>query len=493
MGSPDHGESRTMKRYLKGSWAPLASVGLVAALATPAMADDGDLLDKLLERGVLTQEDVDELRASDEPVERFPGLNYEPTTPIEDVRTRTRVNRFRVETEDGKHRFGVRGRLMTDWAHVADNLDTTDNEDAGDGDLAKYGTILRRARLGALGVMYDNWEWQLEVDFRDDEIRFANAYMAYLTETGRFAVGHFKEPFSLESSTSSRRISFIERATPVDAYRPSREIGLMYETIVPRWYAAAGIFGGDGVERNRDVSEGFSLAGRASFAPMLSEDNRNWSHLGLSANYRSNAKELDEGERELEDVRMRSRLGTRAVDGRIIGRRDMEAVEDWTTFALEGAFGVGPFSLQGEYIRQELNRDKDDPNFDEGQVDSMTMDGWYLQASYFLTGESRNYRAFSGDFGRTEINRPFNPRAGSYGAWELLARYAYADHRDHHDLRGQQEVSHYTLGLNWYLQPEIMVKLNAMYIDAEVGSEDFASGVKDWDSWVYAARFQFEF
>ena len=226
---------------------------------------------------------------------------------------------------------------------------------------------------------------------------------------------------------------------------------------------------------------------------MLSEDNRNWSHLGLSANYRSNAKELDEGERELEDVRMRSRLGTRAVDGRIIGRRDMEAVEDWTTFALEGAFGVGPFSLQGEYIRQELNRDKDDPNFDEGQVDSMTMDGWYLQASYFLTGESRNYRAFSGDFGRTEINRPFNPRAGSYGAWELLARYAYADHRDHHDLRGQQEVSHYTLGLNWYLQPEIMVKLNAMYIDAEVGSEDFASGVKDWDSWVYAARFQFEF
>ncbi len=494
MGSPDHGESRTMKRYLKGSWAPLASVGLVAALATPAMADDGDLLDKLLERGVLTQEDVDELRASDEPVERFPGLNYEPTTPVAGDDIRTRVNQYRVETEDGKHRFGIRGRLMTDFAYVQDPFKSTDDERADRGDIAKYGTIIRRARLGALGVMYDNWEWQLEVDFRDDEVRFANAYMAYLFDQGRLAVGHFKEPFSLESSTSSRRISFIERAAPVDAYRPSRQIGIMYETLVPDWYAAVGVFGGDGVARNRDVTEGYSLAARASFAPVLDSQRGVWSHLGASFNYRENAYEYEKSrgrEREYEDVRMRTRLGTRAVDGRMIGENDMEAVSDWTTYALEGAFGVGPFSLQGEYIRQELNRDEDSRGFDDPDVTKMEHDGFYIQASYFLTGEQRNYRAFSGDFGATEILRPLS--AGGRGGVELLARFARADSYEHHEPDDRQKLDHWTIGLNWYPENDIVLKLNAMYVDAERGERGIGEGRKTWDSMVYAARFQYEF
>jgi phosphate-selective porin OprO and OprP len=221
---------------------PAATLAVAGLLAAPAFAGD----------------------TADELEDRFGGLDYEPVMDVPDRDVRTRVNKFRVETEDGRHRFGIRGRLMTDFAYVDDNYKTTDDERADRGDLAKYGTIIRRARLGALGIMYDNWEWQLEVDFRDDEIRFANAYMAYLFDSGRLAVGHFKEPFSLESSTSSRRISFIERAAPVDAYRPSRQIGIMYETLVPNWYGAFGVFGGDGVARDRDVTEGFSVAARAS-------------------------------------------------------------------------------------------------------------------------------------------------------------------------------------------------------------------------------------
>ncbi len=481
----------------------LVAMAVALGLALPVAASDDmrRLIDKLVERGILTEQDVAELLAEDEdepeeePVsQEFDGLDYEPLAPIPDEQFRARVNRFQVESADGMHRFGIRGRLMVDGAYVQDPFRSTDDEREDRGDIARYGTILRRARLGALGIMWNRWEWQLEVDFRDNEVGFANAYMAYLFNRGRLAVGNFKEPFSMESSTSSRRISFLERASPVDAYRPSREIGVMYETLVPDYYAAIGVFGGDGVARNRDVTEGYSVAGRASFPPVFDEERGIFSHLGVSANYRKNAFEYERSrgrEREYEPVRMRTRLGTRAVDGRLIGENDMEAVKDWTTFALEAAWGQGPFSLQGEYIRQDLNRDSDALDFDNPDVTSMTADGWYVQASYFLTGERRNYRPFSGDFGRTAILRPMSQ--GGSGAWELLARYAIADSTEHHEPDDRQKVEHWTLGLNWYPEDDIILKLNLMYVDAERGVDLVNDGPKTWDSWVFGARFQYEF
>ncbi len=483
----------------------LALTVLLLGLALPVAANDDTrrLIDKLVERGILTEEDVAELLAEDEDdvervepatSDRFAGLDYEPVSPIADEMFRARVNKFAVESADGQHRFGIRGRLMVDGAYVEDPFRSTDDEREDRGDIARYGTILRRARLGALGIIGGRWEWQMEVDFRDDEVRFANAYMAYLFNNGRLAVGHFKEPFSLESSTSSRRISFLERAAPVDAYRPSREIGIMYETLVPNYYAAFGVFGGDGVARNSDVTEGYSIAGRASFPPIMDEERGIWSHLGISANYRKNAFEYERSrgrEREYESVRMRTRLGTRAVDGRLIGENDMEAVRDWTTFALEAGWGQGPFSLQGEYIRQDLDRDPNARGFNDPDVTSMTSEGWYIQANYFLTGEQRNYRPFSGDFGRTHILRPMSQ--GGSGAFELVARYALADSTEHHEPDDRQKLDHWTLGLNWYPEDDIILKVNLMYIDAERGEDQVNGGPKTWDSWVLGARFQYEF
>ena len=487
-----------MKRTAKRVSAALAILLGGFSVGT-AQADNEALIELLIERGVLTEDDVAEMRTQmrDEPAaeaedesrlalqNRYQGMQYEPTEPLVGEPFNVRVRNFRIETPDGKHRFGIRGRLMVDGAYTDfQDRATVDDDRIDRGVLARYGTILRRARLGALGIMYYNWEWQLEVDFRDEEVRFANAYLAYLFDNGRLAIGNFKEPFSIESSTSSRRITFLERATPVDAYRPSRQIGLMYETLIPNMYGAIGVFGGDGVGRDRDVTEGYSVAARGSIAPYLDEASRTWTHLGLSYNYRRNAYEGRGRDKEFEDVRMRSRLGTRAVDGRFIGRRDLDNVDDFQTVALEGAFGVGPFSLQGEYLQQDLDR-KDG--------DDVTHRGYYVQGSYLLTGENRNYRAFSGDLGRIQVNRPLS--AGGPGAWKVAARYATANSFNRGVTNdGGQKMDHYTLGLNWYPEDDIVFKFNVIYLDAETGqSRSDELDRKETKGWVYAFRAQYEF
>ena len=73
---------------------------------------------------------------------------------------------------------------------------------------------------------------------------------------------------------------------------------------------------------------------------------------------------------------------------------------------------IGPFSLQSEFIYSTL-----DTEF-MGDAD---LYGWYVFASYFLTGESRPYKTSNGTFDRIRPNQNFLDDGGM-GAWKL--RYA---------------------------------------------------------------------
>lgn len=454
---------------------------LVPLSAQAATAGDA-LIETLVEKGVLSRAEADRIleeraAAQPAPAPRFNGVLYEPTERVIDDEPSIQVRRFTVDSADGRHRFRFRGRFQFDTAR-ADFGDDMAQVAGQNGRLSRYGSIVRRARLGALGYMYDKWEWQLEADFAElGETSLANAYIAYLTPGGRIVAGHFKEPFGLEYATSSRRITFLERAAASDAYKVDRQLGVMYQTIRPDWYGAIGVFGGDGYTINRDAESGWSAATRLGRA--LYHQGTDFVHIGAAVNHRWNGRVNSNNARPT--VRLRTREGTRAIDARLIGREDLTGVEQFTRYGAEFAAGFDAWSVQAEYLRVELDID---PAVVPG-TRQVTQHGWYVQGSWFLTGEQRVYRPASANFGRITPKRDFQWGKGG-GAWELAARYSRADSSEHTDPTAGQMMDHWTLGLNWYTNPDVVIKLNAMYLDAEgFGAQE--TGM------VYAVRFQFEF
>ena len=93
-----------------------------------------------------------------------------------------------------------------------------------------------------------------------------------------------------------------------------------------------------------------------------------------------------------------------------------------------------------------------------GNTCDIEMDGFYLQAAYTLTGETRGYIAGSGAFAA------INPKAVG-GAWEVVARYEDADI----DIPGRSlsaDLERLVLGVNWYATKNVKFMLN--YVDSEV-------------------------
>ena len=88
----------------------------------------------------------------------------------------------------------------------------------------------------------------------------------------------------------------------------------------------------------------------------------------------------------------------------------------------------------------------------------LEMDGFYVQAAYTLTGETRGYKAGSGAFAA------INPK-GDGGAWEVVARYEDAEV----DIPGRSlsaDLERMVLGVNWYVNKNVKFMLN--YVDSEM-------------------------
>lgn len=116
---------------------------------------------------------------------------------------------------------------------------------------------------------------------------------------------------------------------------------------------------------------------------------------------------------------------------------------------VEFALNHRAFNLQAEYLLGRL-QPKKLPQ--EGYHTS----GYYVEASYLLTGETKRYNPTKGTFSVVRIRNPLDQ--GGYGAWEVAARLSHADLAERGLDRGVYDE--YTLGVNWLPLENLKVLLN---------------------------------
>jgi phosphate-selective porin OprO/OprP len=146
-------------------------------------------------------------------------------------------------------------------------------------------------------------------------------------------------------------------------------------------------------------------------------------------------------------------------------------------YNLETAAVYGPLTFQAEYTANAINGASVGTGPALGTV---FFQGFYVEGLVFLTGESRGWDAKNFIFKRVIPRRNFlSVRDGSCevdgpGAWEVGVRYSYLDLNDKGIAGGR--LSSVTLGLTWYLNPNVKWQTNYDYLYRDRAANPAARG-----------------
>lgn len=356
---------------------------------------------------------------------------------------------------DGKFKMKLRGRINVDYNAIDQDESITGRPDVNAAEI-------RRARLGIEGVVWGDVKYIVEADFANDATSLKDAYLEYtgLAEDLGLRFGHFKTFNGLELLTSANYITFMERAALQEAWTLDRQIGAGAIYAKDHYTLSAGIFGPQVANEEvwlQDVKTG---SARLTLAPINQEGKV--FHAGASWRSREGAEDLRGNPIPPNDQFFRYQA--RGADLHLADRfvRTPQIFDKDTFWGLEGLLIWKSFSVQGEYT--QLKADSS-PVF--GLNPDPTYDGWYVEANWFLTGESQTYQ--QGVIGRPKVTNPVFK--GGYGAWQLAGRYDVLDLTDKAvniatcALCGEQKT--WTIGLNWWINNHTRFMFN--YSESDIG------------------------
>jgi phosphate-selective porin OprO/OprP len=396
--------------------------------------------------GTVAEEEVDE-------PSKAGWLAYTPpplAVPM-DYQDSTKWNHFRTKWVNGVFVSALYMDRMN-WT----GQDATSQQQWGDLDTYDGGEI-RGLRFGLLGTLNFEKPWVytffaasnafdkgFEVKGKDNFTLYDYRIDIPFFNNSVMSIGKQKEPISMDRLTGGMFLPNQERSAASDAFMPSRNVGIVWNGSSPRKYAkwALGVFD-DFVEDDEDYGDGTQqIVSRVTWAPLKTTDESNLLHLGIGYRH-SDVKEGFQYRTEPEFNKAPDFIDT-----------GLHPAENSQTYNYEIAWRRGPALLTSEYTKVDVaNADLDNPSFD----------GYYVTASWILTGEMRPYLKKGGSFGGVPVARTVYQNGK--GAWEVYARYSDIDAHDGLIDGGDMQIK--TLGVNWWLTPYFGINLGYKFIDFE--------------------------
>jgi phosphate-selective porin OprO/OprP len=340
---------------------------------------------------------------------------------------------FSITSADKAFQLKLRGFVQSDARFVTDD----------DGDTFSDTFTLRRVRPVIEGTVWKYYGFRIVPDFGGGQAVLQDAYIdANYTPGFRIRAGKFKSPVGLERLQSGTDIRFVERGLPTNLVG-NRDVGIQVfgDLFGGAVGYAAGIFHGapdGGNVSDRDLTDAKEFAGRLFVSPFASVYGP-FQNLGIGI--AGSWGETDGA--DLGQVRSQAQRTFYSYLPGVVadGERYRISPQGWWYWR--------SFGLLGEYVysSQEVR----EPG---GTLATLANDSWQILGSWVLTGEENSYKSIS-------PAAPFDPWKGTWGAWELVARYQELDvDEDAFPLfadpaASAAEARSWGIGLNWYLNSNL--------------------------------------
>lgn len=342
----------------------------------------------------------------------------------------------------GNYAVRLKGLLMMDGRFFpSDNANPVTNS-----------FFLRRARPILEATVGKYLEFRITPDFGQGTTALFDAYTdVKVSPAFAVRVGKFKAPVSLERLQSASDIVFAERAFPA-GLAPNRDVGLQLSGEVSKGLFAwqAGVFNGvpDLGNGDNDVTDAKDFVGRVFFQPFTAGPltglgfgvgastglERGTTAAPALASYRTPGQQTF--------FRYASSTTAPATTAYADGRR--------ARLYPQAYFYTGPLGLIGEYAEswQTVTR--------SGTTAKLKHTAWQTTGSIFLTGEKNSFKSAT-------PKKPFDPKAGTFGAVELAAQYSELSLDDATFptfaslASAPGKARAWGVGINWYLARAIKV------------------------------------
>jgi phosphate-selective porin OprO and OprP len=360
-------------------------------------------------------------------------------------------NGFFLRSSDNRFNLRITGQIQADYRTFLDDVDFLDIDQF----------FLRRARFGIEADLLDYYEFRFLPDFGQGRTQIQDAYInVHYWDAFQVEAGKFKQPFSYEQLIQDRYVPTLERSL-IDQLVPARDVGVMIhgeKLFCNRLDYAVSVSNGE-INGDGDTNDRKDVAARIAIRPFNCECCWPILHglqVGISATIGVEEEPVNP-----------STLRTPATvpwfqfnpTVRADGRRDR-----WSP---EIAYFFHSFGMAAQYFQQDQRFRPAFTGPASNIVDEVPFKGFYVLASYLVTGEERT------TYSEAVVPiRDFNPWYPFYrtGAWELIGRVSRLTVGDEVFASGLARLAdpsvssdgatEITLGFNWYLNRWVRTQFN---------------------------------
>lgn len=362
-----------------------------------------------------------------------------------------------IKSDDGRFEATLGGRIHFDGALLnADRPDqtgaTANNENSG--------FYFRRVFITLKGKAY-GWNYQIDEDISGNGnvgAGFNDVWLAKSFGDNTVYFGQHKPWRSLDELASNNDTVFMERnALSANGLFGTRDYtnGIYYKYAANGFWAGASGYSQTKVGKGN--TEGTGANARVAYAPI----NADGSLLHVGATYSVDQVDLIAsnpgfGSPTAGYTTSYSKSGATFNVFGFANTAGASGVAKVNTLTVEAMGIIGPVFLQGEYGKAKFKRERD-------ANDGQSVDAFSATASWFVTGESRVYKAGDASYGAAKIN-------GVDGAVEVAVRYDNVKNKD-----SDAKVSAITLGANYYVNPNVRFMLDYSFASADAPATNVAA------------------